>query len=268
MIELLSFDGEVSDNKLIEINGKKEFKPDKTSYLIDSLSGKLKYKVYVEELPYWVDSRHENVIEETIEFWEEIENVEFERTYLESDADISVSWVKDFGGEKMGYAYWSLVEIGLGDSACGDWRPFSYDHVLEITKHEFGHYLGYDHDNNPNSLMYQSSLQEYEYNYDENDILPAGYVNYYPFCTLQDNQEFSIEINSDELISVFIVPTFEDYEKISYGEEEKALVYEDCSEFNIKSFKKNCVVQYGSGIVLYSLSPYQTATYSLVVKYI
>ena len=269
MINFLSFDREVTDNKLIEkneINGKKELIPSETSCIIDSLIGNLKYKVYVEELPYSVDGKYEDVIKETFEFWEELENVEFKRTYLKSDADIFVSWVKDFGGEKIGYAYLSLVEISLGDSYCGVWIPYTYDYVLEISKHEFGHRLGYDHSDDSNSFMYHTLIQEYEYNYDENNILPAGYVQYYPFCTSQDIQEYSIEINSNELISVYVVPSYEDYEKILDGDEESALVYQDCVESNVMSYNKKCVVEFGSGIVLYNLLPYKTATYSIFVK--
>ena len=79
VIELFSYDPSTND-LLIESEGKEKIKPSNLIYFFKSLICDQKYKVYVEELPPGIDNKNKDVIEESFEFWEEVEKIEFEVT--------------------------------------------------------------------------------------------------------------------------------------------------------------------------------------------
>ena len=74
---------------------------------------------YVEPLPEYA-SYANNVMELSTTVWEESnDNLQFIEVETWEQADFRVSWVKEFGGEHVGYAFGSwYVEVGLGDSNC------------------------------------------------------------------------------------------------------------------------------------------------------
>ncbi len=133
----------------------------------------LDYNVYIDELPPWADYA-ENVMYESTKAWESANpDLKFYEASSPNYADFRVQWVKDFGGERVGYAYDSqLIEVGLGDSDCdGQWYPYSGHHVSEIMAHEIGHILGHEHDNDPSSIMYPIA-QNLEYGLVEQKFTP------------------------------------------------------------------------------------------------
>ena len=208
------------------------------------------YLIYIDSLPYYVDEKYINAIGEANSYWERREDVLFRETSSELEADVRVQWVKEFGGKHIGYAYGNeFVEIGIGDSNCrGKWVPYTYDTVLNLAKHEFGHILGYEHSDNVNDIMYEEILTKYDMELNEDDVVVDGWFVPYSVCTLNEIAEYSIEVISDEPINIYVVESVEEYDKLVEGEE--FIHYPKCQELETKSYKKMCTISSGSVIVL------------------
>ncbi len=205
---------------------------------------------YVDPLPYNVDEKYINSIREAISYWEKRENIIFKEVSSESRADIKVKWVKEFGGDHLGYAYGdNFIEIGLGDSFClSKWRPYKYNSVLQIAIHEVGHVIGKSHSSNPQDIMYPTINTKYEIDVEETEVLPDGWVRFYPTCMKRDSAEYLFEVTSSEKLNIYIVPSKEEFDKLERGEEFNH--YVDCYEEKTTSYKKNCVLISGGGIML------------------
>ena len=133
---------------------------------------------YVEPLPEYA-SYANNVMKLSTDAWEEANNdLQFIEVGTWEQADFRVSWVKEFGGEHVGYAFGSwYIEVGLGDSNCssGMWQPYSETYTTNIMTHEIGHVLGFEHVNDPNSIMYPTAIN-WEYgNVETSETLTTGY---------------------------------------------------------------------------------------------
>jgi len=217
--------------------------------IANKISGPQTLTIAIDKLPYGVDASYSNSIREAISYWEKRDNVIFREVSSDSEANVRVQWVKEFGGEHLGYAMGGFVEIGLGDSLCMEkWQAYSYESVLHIAKHELGHVLGYEHSEDINDLMYFETLTKYNIDINEEDILHDGWYRGYPICTKRDVSEYNIKINSDEELNIYVVPSMEDYEKLT--EDKKFSHYQDCEGEEIESYKKTCAISYGSIIVL------------------
>lgn len=184
------------------------------------------YHVYVDELPDWAGYAS-NVMYEATRYWQGIHpGTEF---YLADDprlADFRVQWVKEFGGEHVGYAYGDkFVEVGLGDSNCvrDRWQPYSPGYVTDIMKHEIGHILGYGHNNDdPSDIMYPIAVNT-EYGIVEQTLsFTENYARFIPVCTTRDVSSFSFDIESGDPASGFdayFVPSAGSFERFVAGEE-------------------------------------------------
>jgi hypothetical protein len=252
-----------------KIENKKLVEPDvKENKVVGSVSsyifGPKTYKVYIANLPNGADENTLEIVIKAMNFWEEIEDIDFQITNSEIEADLKVFWVKDFGGEHMGYAYRDLIEIGIGDSSCGEWLLYNNDHILQITKHEFGHALGYDHSDDTNSLMYPILNQEYSFIINKRDVLPPGYYQYFNACSLNDVADFSIDLSTDKEIDFYIVPSYEDFKNLL--NEDSFLHYETCSKNEIIRYENNCIINNDGGFVIGNPSHYETVNYSINIK--
>lgn len=122
---------------------------------------------YVEPLPDYA-SYANNVVELSTNAWENVNpTLEFMSVETWEQADFRIFWVKEFGVEHVGYALGNrFIEVGLGDSNCGDnskWQPFSEKYITHIMAHEIGHILGKGHVDDPNNIMYPTTINwEYE----------------------------------------------------------------------------------------------------------
>ena len=125
------------------------------------------YFVYVRDLPNYAKNYAANAVYDSTEFWKKnISKKQFFIAKSESNADIIIQWVRDFGGNQhIGFQYVRLIEVGLGDSDCyGKWKEYSSSYVIRIMTHEIGHAIGFEHSNNPNAVMYPSvntNLEKY-----------------------------------------------------------------------------------------------------------
>ena len=220
---------------------------------------------YIDSLPYGVDEQYLNSVREGISYWEKRENVIFKEVSSEQEADVVIQWVKEFGGEHLGYAYGDkFIEIGIGDSFClGKWKSYQYDSVLKIATHEFGHVLGYNHSTDINDIMYKELKTKYEFDVEETEVLPDGWTRFYPTCTRENVSEYSFELISDEPLNVHIVPSKEDYDKLADGKEFNH--YLDCYEEKTTHYKDNCTIGSGAGIILENPSRYSTQ-FTITIK--
>ena len=220
---------------------------------------------YVSSLPYGVDPLYYDSVKEATSYWGERDKNIFKEAFSEDDADVRIQWVKEFGGEHIGYTLGnSFIEIGLGDSMCsGKWQAYNYESILNIIKHEIGHVLGYNHSIDTKNIMYKEILTKYETDIDEQKLLPAGYIMAYPLCSRNNNSRYLISINSDGDIDVYIVPSNKDYEKLA--EDEEFSYNRVCSARGKISYKKTCNISRDSLIVLHN-PYYNDASFRIVAK--
>jgi len=219
----------------------------------ESSSNSKTIKIYIDTFPYGVDKKYENSIREAMSFYEKIPNISinFKEVSTFREADVYVKWFKEFGTGALGHTVNQKgIDIGLGDSNCLQrWRPYSYDSVLHIAKHELGHALGADDDyEHSDRIMYYKFSTKYEIDIEENDVLPDGWSTFYPICTKNDVATYSFEVQSTEPLDIEIVPSKQDYELFSKGLEFKH--YSTYQEKNVKFYEKKFPLLRGSGIIL------------------
>jgi hypothetical protein len=163
---------------------------------------------YVEPLPEYA-SYANNVMELSTTAWEDAnDDLQFIEVSSPQQANFQVQWVKEFGVEHVGYAFGSwFIEVGLGDSGCGNgmWHPYSEQYTTNIMTHEIGHVLGFDHVNDPDSIMYPTAIN-WEYgNVETKKTLTNGYGYFQPICTSKDVTTFDWHVSSDDPIYGFDV---------------------------------------------------------------
>ena len=211
------------------------------------------FYIQIDELPEWAGYAS-NVMYLSTEAWKEVnEGLEFWVVENSSDADFLVQWVRDFGGEKVGYAYGNqFIEVGLGDSNCvNQWNPYSENYISHIMQHEIGHVLGREHSSDPTSVMYPIA-SNLEYGLVEEEYrLTEGYGQFVPFCTIKDltSYEFSISTTDETYgFDYYIVPSIAEFDKWVEGETFQHYSNKDCFGENWLNISGTCKgVSVGSG---------------------
>ena len=202
---------------------------------------------YVDPLPTWASSAS-NIMDKATYAWESVNpDLEFIEVTTPEQANFSVQWVKEFGVEHVGYAYGSwFIEVGLGDSNCGDgktWQPYSENYVTDIMTHEIGHVLGWDHVDDPNSIMYPTAIN-WEYGrVEESTTLTNGYGYFLPVCTVKDVTTFDWSVVSDDTtygFDVFFVPSSNEFDNWIAGESFSYFQDDGCSANNMLSVSGTC----------------------------
>ena len=239
--------------------------------MVPSIFAKNVY-VQIDELPEWADYAS-NVMYLSTEAWKEAnEGLEFWVVENSSDADFRVKWVKDFGGEYVGYAYGNqFIEVGLGDSNClNKWNPYSEKYISHIMKHEIGHIFGHEHDNNPDSIMYPIALNR-EYGLVEEEYrLTEGYGQFIPFCTIKDltSYDFSISTTDETYgFDYYIIPSINEFDKWVEGKVFQHYSNKDCFGEGWLTISGTCKgVSAGSGIMVLVDSELTTPLVTITVQ--
>ena len=212
--------------------------------------------VYVYDLPSWADYAS-NVMYLSTEAWSEANpGLEFYQAESYSSADFSVKWVKEFGGEYIGYAHGSqFIEVGLGDNNCnGQWTPYSENYITHIMTHEIGHIRGHEHSDDPASIMYPIALNR-EYGFIEKEYrLSEGYGQFVPFCTIKDLTSYYFAISTtDETFGFdyYVVPSYDEFQKWVDGKPFQYYSNSECFGKGWLAISGTCKgVSAGSGIII------------------
>jgi tetratricopeptide (TPR) repeat protein len=216
----------------------------------------LEYYYYVEPLPDWADSRlYDDAVDKAIQKiskenpWLSFRSVSYE------DSEIDISWIKEYGTGNLGEAHSTIgsVHIQMGDSLCGYWLPHSEDMLADTIAHELLHGVGFDHVNNPKSIMYYEA-SDAVYEFEENGTFQLEDYSYQfiPFCTIKNTTDYFVDISSQEYgenFDVFFVKSASDAEKYANGDYFNK--YSGCYDEGTSKFSKTCrnVSAYG-GIVI------------------
>ena len=231
------------------------------------------YFVYVENPPSIAENA-DNVVYEATKAWMDANpRMNFYEASSPEKADFRVQWVKEFGTEYVGYAFGNkFVEVGLGDSNCnGIWQPYSQDHVEFIMKHEIGHILGYDHVDDPKSLMYPIALnKEYDWVI-KKYTLGSGYGQFIPICSVKALTSYQFHVSIDDPthgFDVYFVPSKDSLDKWSKGEKFRYYSDENCFSEGYLSIGGKCHgVKKESGLFVITDSVLSEEIATITVQY-
>jgi hypothetical protein len=156
-----------------------------TNPVIDGLIDGTIY-FYIDSIPpyYKVPGIYDAIDEIASSLERTFYGIKIQRTYNESNADIHITWVKDFGSSKLGHAtFKKYVEVELGENNCwGNWQAYDTRTIKKVLWHEIGHSLGYDHSNDPDNVMYDSTQSQFYGNEVHSFTLKANYNQWFNFC--------------------------------------------------------------------------------------
>ena len=216
-------------------------------------SSNTSYKIYFEELPEWAEFDINSAVRDATDYWKNRDGITFSRTYNVNDADMYVSWIKNYGHNVLGTYLVGNIEVGLGDDLCGgNWMPFSQQTTSETLIHEIGHHLGYDDiEYSPDTtdiMAYSNSKVIYEYEkWSENTMV--GYGNYYPLCTYDNGVTYDYRLvsNSNHRYDVFFVPSVNEFDKYMDGYDFRS----SCSKYDAKNTQGSCKTNPEGGVVVF-----------------
>ena len=219
------------------------------------VAGELKF--YFEPLPIYagidVSSAVENISSSLLS-WSPY-GTTTRRVFNVNDADLTVSWLKDYGSHTIGQSIFkSHIKVGLGTENCrGDWQAFNAATVEKVLWHEIGHSMGYGHSNDPNNVMYWQTETKFDVEQVIADIVSPRWYFIYKLCG-EGNYWYSFESDdSYKGFDLYVLPPGTDPSLISIGE---GFIYTGCGEANTVAYTGTCTVLAGAVIYIenYSLS--------------
>jgi len=223
--------------------------------------------IYVEVYGYeeYLNNSHPDVFRDAFAYWEARENLTFkliDKNEIDPKANdqntIFVVPLKEGGDASNGMAFinWKThyhegMYIAYGSHSCrGMWRPYTYNTVLHLTEHEFGHILGYMHNNVSTDLMFGGpggfGFYRYEIDINESDSIAPGWFFPYSFCSATREpfndtaRVYSFDVSSDRPLDVYVVPSYDEYKKALEGKQFDSIP--GCFAKGSTSFKRTCNV--------------------------
>ena len=123
------------------------------------------------------------------------------------------------------------------------WQPYSEKYTTNIMTHEIGHVLGFDHVNDPDSIMYPTAIN-WEYgNVETKKTLTSGYAYFQPICTSKDVTTFDWHVSSDDPtygFDVYFVPSKNEFNNWIDGESFDYFDGDGCYAENMLSVGGTC----------------------------
>jgi len=212
--------------------------------------------VYVDPLPDFAPSYAGSLVSDATKAWSDANpNIKFWTAPSEQQADLYIQWIRDYGTNPVGETIsGQVIQIGLGDSHCGGkWQPFSSKTLYHIALHELGHFLGFEHSNDPNSIMYPSVNIEYGTVTIEQNLAPA-YVWFVPICSTKQvtAYDYSVSINDPQYgVDIYFVPSQTESANTSSGNAFQYYAGDGCHAENYLSYADSCDgVGAGSGLLI------------------
>ena len=222
------------------------------------VSGELKF--YIEPLPWYaapnVNSEVEDIAQ-VLSAWNPY-GATMRRVYSSSNADLGVTWVKDYGTHVLGESiYKSYIKVGLGTDNCrGDWMAFDANTVKKVLWHEIGHSMGYSHSSDPTNVMYRNTTTHFYIEQYISDTIASGWYQTFPLCG-SGQVLYSIESESQyEGFDIYVLPPETDPATLDSG----GLVYTDCGSTGMASFSNSCNVSLGAFIYITPTHSYNGVT--------
>ena len=216
------------------------------------------YYVYVEPIPDYATSYASNVIHDATSAWQDANpNLKFSNTDNQDQADVVIQWIKDYGdvnGRAGETIYGKIIQIGLGDSNClKRWQPYSTNTVTHIAQHELGHFLGFQHSSDPNSIMYPTTTIQYGMIEIENNV-STNYGWFVPACTQQNVTSFNYKVSTSDPtygFDVYFVPSKDELDSWGKGQGFQYYSGDGCLGKNYLKFGGTCNgVAKGSGLLI------------------
>ena len=227
----------------------------RTNPLVQGLiSGKLKF--YIAPVPSYASSQVPDVVDAITKTLEEspFYGMKFQRVYSSADANLHISWIKEYGSHVLGEAIFkSVVKIGLGELNChGFWQAFDSTTVFKILWHELGHSLGFGHSTDPNNVMYGATMATFETDYKNIITLDEGVYTSIKFC---NSGSMGYEVSSDSQSNGFylyvITPETNAGNFINDGQGQ---YYSECSAGDtlLASYSDTCGVPNGAKLLIWN----------------
>ena len=216
-----------------------------------AISGEIKF--YINPIPAYAASdvsKTVDMISKTFSgAWDLGEPINARRVYNPSDADIEITWVKNYGGEVLGETiFQSYIKVGLGAENClGEWRAFDSITVATILWHELGHAMGYGHSTNPNNVMYPTLDIHFEVDHEVSEVIAGGWYLPIPFCG-GGTYWYSFETASAYSgFDIYVLPPGQSAYQTSGG---SGNYYPNCSAEGMSRYSNSCTVPNGAQIYI------------------
>ena len=213
------------------------------------VSGELKF--YIDPLPSYVAPGVSSEVTNIATAFSSLTvyGASVRRVYNINDADLTISWIRDYGSHTIGEAiYRAHVKVGLGSNNCvGDWSAFDASTVKKVLWHELGHSMGYGHSSNSNNVMYSETDTRFEVYQNISEVISGGWYYTTTLCNAGTYQ-YSFEAEGAYSgFDLFVLPPGQDAYEISGG---SGIYYPDCSKKDMHSYSNSCTVANGAKIYI------------------
>ncbi len=179
-------------------------------------------------------------VHKALEFWNQVDGVQFEIIDAPSFGIISIAWEKELRNGYDGYVLGQTnVSIGLGSNDCdSNWKAYNTESVRNILIHKIDHTVGLDHAVSKSNIMYPLIHDAKFTAIEQSFTIPQNDSIFIKGCSFSadPSYKYQVEVNDSKKMDVFFVPSMEEKYKVDSGDSFN--YYSDISCLGIdKSFK-------------------------------